>query len=67
MASDAVASEAPTLSDDVLAGNEPALLFHLIHIQQSHPTMVRLIVGSLILKPAFHAEIEIFGLYCQYL
>lgn len=36
-------SEAPTLSDGVLAGDEPAGLFHLIHIQQSHPTMVRLV------------------------
>lgn len=27
----AVASEAPAVSGDVLAGNEPAVLFHLIH------------------------------------
>lgn len=33
VAPDAVASKAPTLSDDVLAGNEPAVLFHLI----THP------------------------------
>lgn len=46
VAPEAEAREAHTLSGEGLAGNEPAVLFHLIRIQQSHPTSVRLMVGS---------------------